>query len=365
MFIIRVLQQLLLFSSMYFTLYFWGESTYVMLNKVLFFLLIVTCLIQPIIDMLWKGKLTIEEALIAVGGTGLLIGIILLGSNLYIVSIMAFYITVKSVERILYVTSCIRGTVSSAQVRLAVLYLIEFSSILISVFSINSLDISDRLLSSVIAYLSLFYLYKDVNIKFKKLKINIKEFICKYRESIGLLFYFLFSSLLLNMDRLVVGDFINNVSRSVSYLFYLSVFFAVFGLFGYNFDRVRKNIKENKPIPFIKFFLPICIVSTLVFILITLFNYEFPYIFEYFKVSYFSFTDVASIVLITLSIYLLMMICTVYIQKSIMKIPLIMFSLLALSKLVWIYQFGIVFSNYLTFILAIMMSFLLLHRRQI
>lgn len=359
MFFLRIFQQMLLFSSMYFTLYFWGEDTYVSFNRILFYLLISTCVLQPVLDAIWKEKVTPETSLLIVMIIGVGIGLIFLSFQHYVESFIVLYITFKNIERVLYISCCIESSIRIAQIKLTLLYLIEFLSILSVVMFFDRLSLADRLSASVLAYFSLFYLYNVGKLRRERFVFNLYAFLTKYKESIGMLFYFLLSSLVLNMDRLFVDD-IKSLSRSVSYLFYLSVFFAVFGLFGYNFDKIRKSIRNQCKINYIHIIIPslIAFIGTLSFI--SLFNYIFPSVLVVLKVPFFNFYDVLSIFFLVFSVYMLMVVCTVYIQGGLMKVPLVTFSFIGFCKLSLLKTVGIVSSNYMVSLFSIILFFILL-----
>lgn len=361
MFFIRVFQQVLLFSSMYFTLYFWGEDVYISFNKVLFYLLISTCALQPIIDAIWKEKVTPEASLlmliILAGGIGL---ISLLLQN-YVGISMVLYIILKNIERVLYVSCCIENTIRIAQVKLTSLYFIEFLSVLAFVMLFDELSLSDRLSASVLAYFSLFYLYFGESFRRERFVFDLRAFLTKYRESIGMLLYFLLSSLVLNIDRLFVDD-IKPLSRSVSYLFYLSVFFAVFGLFSYNFDKIRKSIRNQCKINYAYIIIPSLIAFIFTLTSVSVLNYIFPSVLVILKVPFFNFYDFLSIFFLVFSIYILMVCCTVYIQSGAMRAPLVSFSLVAFCKLSLLKFFDVVSSNYIVSLLSIIVAFILFYR---
>jgi len=376
-FLIRVFQQIVLFLSVYATLFFWGNDVYIKFNNIIFFLTIATCLIQPLINCLWTNKLTLYESVFFISILTIVFvpicfiyrEILYMGN--FPIFIVITYIYLRLIERFVYVRCCQDDCVYIAQKKLLKLYLTEL--VMISIFFILFKDDKfsweyNRLLPAIISFMCVFIYFRRqlINEYYSFVESSERSFyffkvIDEYRKSFFFIFYFLFCIITLNVDRYLLDDLSRwDANFSASYLFYLSIFLALFGLVTYSFDQLRKDILDGVEINFLKVIVFSFSIFFIVEVVVVILNLFFIDLLLFFKIPAINVKYTISLSLLIYAVYCLMLFCTYLIQKGIWKIVLFSSFFVMCIKLSSIWFFDLYYSNIFTSLSSILLSVLII-----
>ncbi|WP_257281515.1 hypothetical protein [Endozoicomonas sp. ISHI1] len=183
-------------------------------------------------------------------------------------------------------------------------------------------------------------------------------------RSLGSFFYFLIFTILAGMDRLYIQDFADNQSVDfvTSYLFYLSIFVAFFGLCTFNFDQIRKMILDKKEVKYRNFILPVFLGFLSIAAVLCFLNVFFVDFLNILKIPQINLIEILFLSIFVFSIYVTMLVATSLIQAGSFFLPIVIGLFLVITKVIISFLYEPCLANIITSLFAIVFAIFLYNK---
>lgn len=234
---LRLSQQGMAFLTIQMTIFLYNKETYILLNDIILVYLIMLSLLQPILQNIWVGKEDFFKDIVVISGVGLFLSW-LLGSSIFLLTFI--FVLSRCVERYFYISSLNKVKFEVMQVKILALYFFEFIFVVLASYFGKGIDY--RVLVGAFSFFMSVFLYKGGIVLYRKNHVEVKEYAQNLIVVLPVLIYFLFSVLLINVDRKYLNF---GLDVNVTSLLAINVLNVVFSLCSIKIDQLRVGFKKG------------------------------------------------------------------------------------------------------------------------
>lgn len=234
---LRLSQQGMAFLTVQVTIFLYNKETYILLNNIILVYLVMLSFLQPILQNIWVGREDFFKDIVVISCIALFLSW-LLGSSLFLLTFV--FVISRCLERYFYISSLNKVKFEVMQVKILALYFFEFIFVFLASYFGEGIDY--RVLVGAFSFFISIFLYKGGIVLYRKNHIGVKEYAKNLMVVLPVLIYFLFSVLLINIDRKYLNF---GLDVNVTSLLAINVLNVVFSLCSIKIDQLRVEFKKG------------------------------------------------------------------------------------------------------------------------
>lgn len=346
---LRLSQQGMAFLTVQVTIFLYNKETYILLNNIILVYLVMLSFLQPILQNIWVGREDFFKDIVVISCIALFLSW-LLGSSLFLLTFI--FVLSRCIERYFYISSLNKVKFEVMQIKMLVLYFFEFIFVVLASYFGKGIDY--RVLVGAFSFFLSVFLYKGGIVLYRKNCVGVKEYAKNLIVVFPVLIYFLFSVLLINIDRKYLNF---GLDVNVTSLLAINVLNVVFSLCSIKIDQLRVGFKKGiYPSISVKSILMLYFLFSLVFYFIFILTKGVHLLGEINILYYVSY------VILNFVLIIYMMYSTYFLQNNEFKRVVLYLTLALLTKFFLLEVTDFLFISNIVSSIVLLMGFVILKR---